>query len=246
MGCGGVPSRQTAVTGNPTAPTSSESGTSASSSPPADATIISNIQAQPNWSSCTACANIAGNALYSMTESISTPSISGSAAEFSITGGTPWSSALWWKHQDGDDSATHFVLDLYYYVTDAKPVWALEYNVVQQAGGFRYEFATQCDIAEGTWRVWDRVDSKWIATTAPCTAPATKQWNHVVWEFQRDSSNQVIFVAVNSNGQRSIVDIAQQPTAASSSGIDVAFQMDTNGTPDPYSVWLDKVTLTYW
>jgi hypothetical protein len=32
----------------------------------------------------------------------------------------------------------------------------------------------------------------------------------------------------------------------SSSGVDIAFQADANMNATPYSVWLDKVSLTFW
>jgi hypothetical protein len=36
------------------------------------------------------------------------------------------------------------------------------------------------------------------------------------------------------------------PQASSVAELNVAFQMDGNYAQTPYSVWLDKVTLSYW
>jgi hypothetical protein len=43
-----------------------------------------------------------------------------------------------------------------------------------------------------------------------------------------------------------VVNLSMQHTADSNSGLDIAYQADANGSGTPYSVWLDKVSLTYW
>jgi hypothetical protein len=37
-----------------------------------------------------------------------------------------------------------------------------------------------------------------------------------------------------------------QHTPGSTNGLDIAYQSDANGAGAPFSVWLDKVSLTFW
>ena len=183
-----------------------------------------------------------------MDQGIQSPSLSGSAIKFNITGGTPWNTALWWKQVGGDDAKTHFAYDISYYVGDPNAGQALEFNVNQNAGGWRYEYATQCDFrGAGLWRIWDHTQMHWVQTNVNCPIPVANQWNHLVWEFSRDpSSHRVTWVAVTLNGQRSEVNMSFDAFTAAGSGIDVAFQMDSTGIVTPWSVWVDSVHLSEW
>src|SRR5438067_4576950 len=239
-------------TGSTTGTTgSTPTGTSGASAPgiPATAKSITDIQTQPSWESCTECANGAF-AAYSMTEQIATPALSGASAKFSLEGGTaPFGVALWWKYLTADSTATHFVYDLYFYMENPSAAQALEFNVGQSVGGARYDFATQCNLdsfSDHSWRVWNPTNKGWTASSAYCPQPAAKAWNHLVWEFERNASGQVVFKAVTLNDKRSEINLSMPAQADSSNGIDVAFQLDANRDATLYSVWLDKVSLTYW
>jgi len=202
-----------------------------------------------SWGSCSSsCAGEPGtNAIYSMEQPISSPSLSGSAIKFDVTGGTPWADALWWKQVGGNDAMTHFVYDISFYLTDVNAAQALEFNVNQNAGGNRYEYATQCDIrGSHHWRIWPHAQMHWLDTGVPCATPLQDSWNKLTWEFSRNSSNQVVWEAVTLNGVRATINQAFDSYAATGSGIDVAFQMDSDGGPTPWSVWVDNVTLTEW
>ena len=216
---------------------------------PATAKTIADIQNMSGWENCTNCANGAC-AAYSMTSQIAAPALSGSSARFSLEGGTaPFGVALWWKYLTTDNTATHFVYDLYFYAENPSASQALEFNVDQSVGGLRYDFATQCDLdpySDHTWRVWNPTSKSWTSSSAYCSQPAAKTWNHLVWEFERNSSNQVVFKAVTLNDKRSEVNITMPPETDSNNGIDVAFQLDANRDAALYSVWLDKVKLIYW
>lgn len=248
VGCGAAPQTQTS-TSNPSSQTSGSSSGSSNSAIPANAKTISDIQKLPDWSSCSSnCAGEAGtDAVYSMESGITSPSLSGSAIKFNITGGTPWADALWWKQIGGNDSVTHFVYEMSYYLTNPAAAQALEFNVNQNAGGWRYEYATQCDIrGAGVWRIWDHSQMHWVATSAPCPTPAANSWNKLSWEFARTADHKVVWVAVTLNGQRSVINQSFDAFNASGSGIDVAFQMDSDGGPTPWSVWVDNISLSEW
>jgi len=242
-------------TGSTTGSTGSNGGAptagSGASAPgiPSTAKTIADIQNMPSWESCTNCANGAF-AAYSMTGQIATPALSGSSAKFSLEGGTtPFGVALWWKYLTTDSSASHFVYDLYFYMENPSAAQALEFNVDQSVGGARYDFATQCDLdsfSDHTWRVWNPTSKGWTSSSAYCPQPAAKAWNHLVWEFERNSSGLVVFKAVTLNDKRSEINVTMPAQSDSSNGIDIAFQLDANRDAALYSVWLDKGQLIYW
>lgn len=246
VSCGTAPQTQTTSTGSTQTSQSSESD---NNNIPADAKVISDIQKMTNWSSCSStCSGETGtDANYSMSQGIASPSLTGSAIQFDITGGTPWATALWWKQVGGNDAMTHFVYNISFYLTDVDAAQALEFNANQNATGHRYEYATQCDIkGSHHWRVWPQTEKHWVDTGVACATPKQDAWNQLTWEFSRTSSNQIVFEAVTLNGQRSVINQTFDSTTASGSGIDVAFQMDSDGGPTSWSVWVDKVSLTEW
>jgi hypothetical protein len=154
---------------------------------------------------------------------------------------------MWFKFLGADNAATHFVYDLYFYVQNPSGPQALEFGVSQSNGNGRYEFSTQCDLVNTrSWRVWDPAAKHWAGTAAPCVQPVANTWNHLVWEFERNSAGQAVFKAVTLNDNRTVVNLAMAHKPDGQSGIDVDFQLDANRTATPYSVWLDKVTLIYW
>ncbi len=257
IGCGTAPqtqsngsgSTQTSQSGSSGSSDTSQSGDSGNDSIPDNAKVIANIQNMTNWSSCSdTCSGQDGtDAVYSMEQGIASPSLTGSAIQFDITGGTPWGTALWWKQVGGNDAMTHFVYTLSFYLTDVNAAQALEFNANQNAAGYRYEYATQCDIkGSHHWRVWPQTEKHWVDTGVACAAPKENAWNQLTWEFSRNSSNQIVFEAVTYNGVRSTINQTFTSVPASGSGIDVAFQMDSDGGPTPFSVWVDKVSLTEW
>ena len=238
-GCGG----HAITTQNATTTPSPSPGTANPS-----AKIISDIQKLGGWQSCFGSCSGTPTAVFSMAQGVSTPSLSGSSARFQLLAGTkPFGGVLWFKALGAQNSATHFVYDLNFYVDNPGAAQALEFNVTQSANGGRYNFSTQCDLAGAhTWRVWDPVGFKWVGSAATCAEPAANTWVHLVWEFERQPGGSVIFTAVTVDGARQIVNMSMPHTSDSNSGVDIAYQSDANLNGTPYSVWLDRVTLTYW
>jgi hypothetical protein len=215
---------------------------------PSNAQVISNIQKLTGWQTCVLSCAGAPAAVFSLTQGIASPSLTGSSDRFSLLAGTSsFGAVMWFNALGAHNSATHFLFDLNFYVDNPAAAQALEFYVTQSAGGARYDFGTQCDLAGGhAWRMWDNIGKKWVASAATCPTPAAKTWNHAVFEFERQTGGNLSFTAVTVNGQRSVVNLSMQHTADSSSGLDVAYQLDANGSGTPYSVWVDKVSLTYW
>ena len=250
-GCGGSMASSSSTTANGANPAPSP-GASPSPTPtsgaPSNAQVISDIQKLTGWQTCVLSCAGAPAAVFSMTQGIASPSLSGSSDRFSLLAGTSsFGAVMWFKALGAHNSATHFLFDLNFYVDNPGAAQALEFYVTQSTGGARYNFGTQCDLAGGhAWRMWDNIGHKWVASAATCPTPAAKTWNHLVFEFQRQTGGNLMFTAVTFNGKRSLVNLSMQHTADSASGLDVAYQSDANGSGTPYSVWLDKVSVTYW
>jgi hypothetical protein len=241
------PESETAQTPTPPAEPAAPSAPPPADNLPADAKVFSEIQKMPGWEHCTTCAGGSANAAYTMRQGITDPSLSGSSAEFHLSGATPYSNALWWKQLGGDDAAHNFVYDLYFYLSDVDAPQALEFDVNQSIGNLKFIFGTECGFkGSRVWRVWDTANRRWVATTAPCGPFAANQWHHLALQFQRTADNQASFVSVTANGQTYPINMTFKPQASGVHEINVAFQMDGNNTQQPYSVWLDRVTLKYW
>jgi hypothetical protein len=211
-------------------------------------TTYSNIENMSGWSSCTTCAGKNGSgptASFSMLRGISSPSLDGSSAQFNLGGSTPYANALWWKQLGGNGSATHFVYDLYFYLKNSTAPQALEFDINQSTNGHKYIFGHECDFkGSRTWRVWSPSTS-WTSTGIGCSGVKAYTWNHLTLEVQR-VNGQSKFIAITLNGNKHYVNRAFNPQGSSVSEINVAFQMDLNSSATDYSVWLDKVKLTYW
>jgi hypothetical protein len=251
-GCGGSmassSSTPVASSANPAPSPDASPSPTPTGGAPSNAQVIPDIQKLTGWQTCVLSCAGAPAANFSLTQGIASPSLSGSSDRFSLLAGTSsFGAVLWFKALGAHNSATHFLFDLNFYVDNPGAAQALEFYVTQSTGGARYNFGTQCDLAGGhAWRMWDNIGKKWVASAATCPTPAAKTWNHLVFEFQRQTGGNLMFTAVTFNGQRSVVNLSMQHTADSSSGLDVAYQLDANGSGTPYSVWVDKVSVTYW
>lgn len=217
---------------------------------PDNATRIHNIDEMSGWEACTTCAGEGGNgptARYGMSQGISSPSLDGRAAQFSLGGSTPYSNALWWKQLGANNNATHFAYDLYFYIKEPQYAQALEFDVNQSVGGYKYIFGTQCDPrGSGQWDIWDGAAQRWRPTGVACPVPSAYTWHHLVEEFQRDNYGHVTFVAITLDGVRHPINQTYGSAPSGVNEINVAFQMDGDYAQHQYDTWLDSVSLSYW
>jgi hypothetical protein len=217
---------------------------------PAYATTVSRIEEMPAWESCTVCAGAGANgpvASYSMAQGISWPSADGNAAQFWLGGNTPYANALWWKQLGANSAPTHFVYDLYFYVTNPEYAQALEFDLNHTTGGFRYIMGVQCNMRDtGVWEVWDGVGQTWRTLSLACTPPAANQWHHLTEEFSHDAAGNLTFVAITMDGAKYWVNRTYGSLPNTANDLNAAFQMDGDYAQHAYSVWLDQVTLYYW
>jgi hypothetical protein len=212
---------------------------------------VSNIQNLPGWLSCSAaigqgstCAAGLGNAMSQLTQDQSSPSLSGSSAEFTISGSHAYSNELYWYPLGGGNNVSHFTYDLWFYVSDGDAPQSLEFDVNQAFGGTRWTWGSQCDFDQtGKWTIWNPLDEIWVPTSVPCKHFPSQTWIHLVWTLER-VGNQVHYMTLSVAGQEYDVDTyyTAQPDWYQEE-VDIAFQLDGNYKQQPYDVWLDEVTL---
>ena len=228
----------------------------------ASKTTISSIQAMPGWQSCSAtfpsgsgrdgqiCAAGFGNAKFTITQNVSSPSLDSNSAEFSIAplppGCTGYCNVLNFNPIAGGNNVSHFVYDLYFYIDKPNAAQALEFDLNQTFGGQRWTWGSECNFnSTGKWDIWnDAPNTGWIPTSIPCKPFAANTWIHLVWTVER-VGNQVHYISLQVGDQTYNVDTFfpnQQNWTLEE--IDTAFQMDLDEKGDPYNVWLDKVNLT--
>jgi hypothetical protein len=217
--------------------------------PPSTAFTYSDIDQMTGWQSCTTCAGAGGTgpvATFSMVQNQASPSLDGRSVKFSLGGSTPYSDALWWKQLGAVNTASNFKYDLYFYLTNPAAAQSLEFDSNQANGSRRWIFGTQCNVRNGgVWDVWGNANGNWLSTGIPCTAPAAFVWHHLTWEFKR-TSTQVVFIGFTYDGVTHYVNRTYTAAASGVNELNVAFQMDGDYRQDPYSVWLDKISLTRW
>jgi hypothetical protein len=172
----------------------------------------------------------------------------GSSTKFPYTGGAAFSSGQWTSTLAGDfTSATNFTLDFWGYMPNPGVAQAFEVKVDQVIGGREYPFAFQCDLkGSQTWRVWNQNTQAWIASTAPCTAPAANTWVHYVMHFSQAASQQLHYQDVTVNGTTSVLnkDVSSLVNSGTA-GISVRIKLVGDGTGTAYSMNVDKMSLSY-
>ncbi len=204
-----------------------------------------NINTRSPWQTCSGCAGSEGVS-HSVTFGVSSPSLDGKSAQFHIARGASYSNALWWKQLGAQSGASHFTYDVYFYLKTPGVSQALEFDVNQSVGGHKYIFGTECDLGNGhVWRVYETSQSRWVSTGISCPTPKAYTWNHLTLEFQR-LNGQVHFVSETLNGTKSYFNRSYAPEGSGVQELNVAFQMDENGSGTAYDTFLDKVKLTYW
>ena len=233
------------------------------------ASVFTNLQQQAGWTGygllpslyniCTSCSPTGPQVSWSMTQKISSPSLSGSSSLMDIGGETVYSDVLWNNHLIGNFSSQgmpdynqtivpslhNFTYDVYFYVEDPSVSQAVEFDINQFVGGLSYIWGHECRIAGGNeWDIWDNPGQKWHPTGVACN-PLANAWNHLVLQVQRTSDNQILFQSITLNGVTATLNYSETPTPTTWYGVTINYQQDGNYQQTPYSVWLDKLNFTY-
>jgi hypothetical protein len=216
-------------------------------------------QSSPNYVDCSPspCDGIT----FSMVQNVKSPSLSGEASEFNLSGTTPYGDALWNNHLIGTLSSQgmpdknhnevntyhNFTYDVYFYGSNLGPSQALEFDVNQFFDSMGFIWGHECRVAGGNeWDVWDDASSKWIPTGIPCY-PNNNSWNHLTVKVERTSNNDLMYQSITLNGVTNTLNWTYGHGSAPSSwwGVTINYQMDGNSKQNAYSVYLDELTFTY-
>jgi hypothetical protein len=214
----------------------------------------------PFYNICPSCVPSGPQAKWGMTQNLSSPALSGKSTRMDVGGQTVYSDVLWNNHLIGDFSSQglpdtdrsiipnvhNFTYDVYFYATDISASQALEFDINQFVNGQSFIWGHECRIAGGNeWDIWDNPGQQWHPTGIPCN-PVNNSWNHLVIHAQRTSDNHLLFQSISLNGQIGTLNYYETPTPTTWYGITINYQQDGNYKEQPYSIWLDKVTFTYW
>ncbi len=216
-------------------------------------------QGPPNFVDCSP--SPCNGAAFSMTQGISSPSMSGQATVFWLGGSIPYSDALWNNPLIGTASsqgvpdgnrtmvpALHdFTYDVYFYGNNLGLSQALEFDINLFFNGMGFIFGHECRIASGNeWDVWDNQNKHWIPTGVPCH-PNDNSWNHVTIKVQRTSNDDLLYQSITFNGVTSDLNWTFGHGSAPGGwyGVTINYQMDGNLRQDPYKVYLDNLTFSY-
>jgi len=216
----------------------------------------------PTYNICLSCVPGGPQITWGMTQGVSSPALTGNAARMDVGGQTPYSDGLWNNHLIGDFSSQglpdsghtivpnvhNFTYDVYFYATNISVSQAIEFDINQFVNGQSFIWGHECRIVGGKqWDIWDNQGQKWHATGVPCN-PVNNAWNHLVIHVQRTSANHLLFQSISLNGNTATLNYDEAPTSPNLNwyGITINYQQDGDYNQHPYSIWLDKLTFTYW
>jgi hypothetical protein len=231
---------------------------------------LANLQSVGNWNQwgelapkydiCDAPCSGAVN--WSMYQHQSANSLSGDSTQFNIGGGTPYSDVLWSNKLIGQGSTLnlrdedkkilpsvkHLIYDTDIFMGNFAVAQDLEFDVNLFMSGVGMEWGMECNHLDGNvWDIWNNIDAHWVHTTIPC-AINDQQWNHVHFEVQRESNNDLTYLSITVNGVTSPINVTVAPFAVSKHwyGMTVNYQMDGNSKQAPYMTMIDNMSVTYW
>lgn len=231
---------------------------------------LANLQSVGNWNQwgelaprydiCDAPCGGAVN--WSMYQHQSANSLSGDATQFNIGGGTPYSDVLWSNKLIGQGSTLnlrdenkkilpsvrHMIYDTDIYVGNLAVAQDLEFDVNLFMSGVGMEWGMECNHLGGNiWDIWNNIDAHWVHTSIPCTI-TDQQWNHVHFEVQRESNNDLTYQSITVNGVTTPINVTVAPFRVPKNwyGMTVNYQMDGNSRQAPYTTMIDNLSVTYW
>lgn len=188
-----------------------------------------------------------GNPICSPKPSITaSPSLDGSSGKFHLDPTGEFNNCLWPILLGSSTTATHFILDTSYAVSDPSAAQGVEFSSNKHIGTDWYKFSVQCSYHKGIFSVWDTAGARWSATSIPCTRPAPNAWNHLI-VLTAISNGKAVFLSLTSNGVTYPINQSFYPiTKSSSYSFGVHFQMNGNRAGDAYDTYVDQMTFTAW
>ena len=250
ISCGGSASVQSAHSTAPTPPTPPGPPTST----PSGATVIDNIEDVNSWLTCGACGNDGATgavANYSATVGMASPSEDGSATQFSIAATVPYTNAYFYRSHNPVQAQINFLqyeFDLYIPSGSENAPQALEFECQQKLSGWIYNFGWQANYTLNDWRIFNYGAKQWESASLPFQHFTPGTWHHIVAEYHNDLATHSVFHdALTVDGVRTPVNIRHDAFFAGSINDQLtnAFQLDSNVRAEAYSVYVDRMKVTY-
>ena len=252
VSCGGN-SASTKASALPTpTPVASPSPTPTPGTTPS-ATVIDRIE-EAAWLTCGNCGNDGATgptAAYSNTLGIAAPSEDGSSTQFSIAASVPFTNGYFYqKHAPVPTQigALTYEFDLYIPTGSENLPQAIEFECQQILNGWVYNFSWQALYPGNQWRIFDYSLKQWDSTGIAFTRFTPGSWHHIMAEYHNDTvAHTVLHDALTVDGVRIPVNITHNAffSGATNNQFTNAFQLDSNSAAAPYSVYVDKMKITY-
>jgi hypothetical protein len=243
------------------------SSTSPSTSLPSTAKTFANLEDQKGWLAygelppvydiCTDCSP---KVTWGFKQGITSPAVGTVSTRFDVGGDVPYSDALFVNHLIGDgttqnmpdrdgtilNSIRHIVYDVYVYSDHIERAHAIEFDMGLNVSGRAMMLGTECRTeAIKVWAVWDNPGHKWVNTTIPCEILDGK-WNHLIIKFYRSSDNHMTYESITLNGKTYNLNWTYNSEPTAWHGMVANFQLDGNKYQNDYSVYLDKLNISYY
>jgi len=223
---------------------------------PSDASVYSGIQALSGWQG-TNDSGIQGGEASGTTKIVSSPSLSGSARQFSMQYSN-YGAERYWVVFASNSSATNFLYDGWVYV--ARPshgIANLEMDTDQVlSNGDTVILGFQCDGYSGTWDYTENAgtpkapQAHWLNSQSGCNPRewTVDTWHHVQVTYSRDQSGVVTYGSVWFDGVEQDIN----ETVPSDYSLNWAivlltnFQIDGYGAKGSATVFLGMLTIYAW
>jgi hypothetical protein len=177
---------------------------------------------------------------------ISSPSLDGTAGKFYLGPTGSYNNCLWPLLLGSSQTATHFILDTHYRLSDPALPQGVEFSSNKHIGTNWYKFSVQCSYSQGIFSVWDTAGAHWSPTSIPCRRPALNAWDHLTVNTAI-SNGKAVFLSLTFNGVTYPINQSFYPaTKPNSYSYGVHFQMDGNKAGDAYETYVDQLTYTAW
>ena len=216
-------------------------------------TVIDRVEEQP-WLTCGNCGNDGATgptAPYSDTRGIGSPSEDGSSTQFSIAATVPFTNGYFYQQHTpvtNQITALSYEFDIYIPAGMENLPQAIEFECQQILNGWVYNFSWQALYPGNQWRIFDYGLKRWDATGIALTRFTPGTWHHIVAEYHNDTVNHlVLHDALTVDGVRIPVNITHNAffSGSTNNQFTNAVQLDSNSTAAPYSIYVDKMRITY-
>jgi hypothetical protein len=218
--------------------------------------VIDHIEESP-WLTCGSCGNNGGvgpTAAYTDTLGIAAPSEDGSATQFNIAATVPYTNGYFYQRHtpmNTQITALTYEFDLYIPAGSENLPQGIEFECQQTLDGWVYNYSWQALYTGNPgnlWRIFDYGLKHWDATGISFTRFTPDTWHHIIAEYHNDANaHTVLHDALTVDGTRFPVNITHNAFFSGSlnNTFTNAFQLDSNSTAAPYSVYVDKMKITY-